>query len=513
MRLTLKLITNIVIVTVIFVVLSTMFLWQRQKELIIEQAHIQAKTLFEMIIITRQWVAENRNDVRPVPAVVTKELSKYAGVMSRFRFHITSTSLINPENAPDEFEKRALNALAGGKEEYDETIEEGKKRIYRYMAPLYINDACLECHIYQGYTVGDLRGGISIAVPLDEIETSIDRNNRFFYMAGIVTFLGIVITISILVRAMVLRKLDILTEAASSFKSGDYTKNVDIDTDDEIEELAEAFNLMRESILQNEENLKRRLKDVTGKYVLLVNELEQKNEELRSVNSFKTEILDSISHEIRTPLTKILAYSELLQKPELENDADIRHKSAETIRRSSKALNRLFNEIITLSRLEHKQHDYHFAPVKITSMFEETLAFFEQDMKENKINLITDIADLTVCVDADVFKYLIDNLLSNAIKFNKQEGELIVRAFRDGDATCFTVRDTGCGIPSHEMENVKKRFYRASNVKKDYPGTGLGLSIVNRVVHAHKGRLEIESEVGKYTEFRVVLPDSFNLCS
>lgn len=509
MRLTLKLITNIVVVTVVFVVLSTMFLWQRQKELIIEQAHIQAETLFEMILITRQWVAENREDVRPVPAVVTKELSKYAGVMSKFRFHITSTSLINPENAPDEFEKRALAAFSKGRvDKYDETIEEDKKKIYRYMAPLYINEACLECHYYQGYSVGDLRGGISIAVPLDEIETSIDRNNRHFYIAGIATFLGIVLTITVLVRSLVLRKLDILTEAASSFKSGDYSKRVEINTDDEIEELAEAFNLMRENILENEEHLKSRLKDVTQKYIVLVNELEKKNNELRSVNSFKSEILDSVSHEIRTPLTKILSYSELLLNPELGDNPEIRVKSAETIRKSSKALNRLFNEIITLSRLEHKQHDYHFASVKIISMFEETLAFFENDIKEKKLNLIAEIpSELIACVDADVFKYLIDNLISNAIKFNKIGGDLLIKVFKEGDETVFSIRDTGCGIPEDEQEKVKKRFYRASNVKKDYPGTGLGLSIVTRVVHAHKGTLEIESVLGEYTEFRIKLPD------
>lgn len=513
MKLTLKLITNIVIVSIIFVVFSTMFLWQKQKELIIEQAHIQAKTLFEMILITRQWVAENRDDVKPVPAVVTKELSKYAGVMSRFRFHITSTTLINPENAPDEFEKRALSALASGRAEYDETVTEDKAKIYRYMAPLYMNEACMECHIYQGFKVGDLRGGISIAVPLDEIEASIDRNNRFFYMAGVLTFLGIVITLTVMMRSLVLKKLSILSEAASSFKSGDYSKKVEINTDDEIEELSEAFNLMRESILKNEENLKRRLKDVTGKYVLLVNELEEKNKELLSVNSFKTEILDSISHEIRTPLTKILAYSELLLKPELSDDASLRFKSAETIKRNSKALNRLFNEIITLSRLEHKQHDYHFAPVRIASMFEDTFAFFEQDIKEKKLDVSVDIPEsLTVCVDTDVFKYLIDNLLANAIKFNKQGGKLIVKAFKKNDSTVFIVRDTGCGIPADEMENVKKRFYRASNVKKDYHGTGLGLSIVNRVVYAHKGTLEIESELGEYAEFRVILPDMEGLC-
>lgn len=146
-------------------------------------------------------------------------------------------------------------------------------------------------------------------------------------------------------------------------------------------------------------------------------------------------------------------------------------------------------------------------------MFEETLAFFEQDIKEKKLRLSADIPEnLVVCVDADVFKYLIDNLLSNAIKFNRQEGELSVRAFRKDGWAYFTVRDTGCGIPQHEIENVKKRFYRASNVKKDYPGTGLGLSIVNRVVHAHKGSLEIESELGEYTEFRVILPNSAALC-
>jgi signal transduction histidine kinase len=513
MKLTLKLITNIIIVSIVFVVFSTMFLWQKQKELIIEQAHIQAKTLFEMVIITRQWVAENRDDVKPVPAVVTKELSKYAGVMSRFRFHITSTNLINPENAPDDFEKRALAALATGKSEYDETVMMDKKKTYRYMAPLYMNEACMECHIYQGFKVGDLRGGISVSVPLDEIEASIDRNNRFFYMAGILTFLGIVITLTVMMRSLVLKKLSILTDAASSFKSGDYSKKVEINTDDEIEELSEAFNLMRESILQNEENLKRRLNDVSAKYVMLVNELEEKNKELLSVNSFKTEILDSISHEIRTPLTKILAYSDILLKPELADDASLRIKSAETIKRNSKALNRLFNEIITLSRLEHKQHDYHFTPVRIAAMFEDTFAFFEQDIKEKKLEVSVDIPDdITVCVDADVFKYLIDNLLANAIKFNKQGGELIVKASVKDGSTIFVVRDSGCGIPADEIDKVKKRFYRASNAKKDYHGTGLGLSIVTRVVYAHKGTLEIESVLGEYAEFRVILPESENLC-
>ncbi len=91
MKLTAKLILSITIITVIIIMATTNFVWVSQKNLLMQQAHAQAKTLFEMLVVTRQWVAENRDSITPpVPAVATKQLSEYAAVMTDFRFHITS---------------------------------------------------------------------------------------------------------------------------------------------------------------------------------------------------------------------------------------------------------------------------------------------------------------------------------------------------------------------------------------------------------------------------------------
>ncbi len=81
-----------------------------------------------MLVVTRQWVAENRDSITPVPAVATKQLSEYAAVMTDFRFHITSDTLINPENAPDDFELHAMKMFRKDAREYSEitTIENEK---------------------------------------------------------------------------------------------------------------------------------------------------------------------------------------------------------------------------------------------------------------------------------------------------------------------------------------------------------------------------------------------------
>jgi two-component system phosphate regulon sensor histidine kinase PhoR len=146
--------------------------------------------------------------------------------------------------------------------------------------------------------------------------------------------------------------------------------------------------------------------------------------------------------------------------------------------------------------------------VPLKSVVEETLSSFENDIKDKKISVECSVEeDIVVSVDVDVFKYLIDNLISNAVKFNRQDGKIVISGYRKDGSVILSVFDTGCGIPQSEIDCVHKRFYRASNVKKDFQGTGLGLSIVNRVVQAHNGKLEIESELNDFTEFRVLLPE------
>lgn len=507
MRLTAKLILSITAVTIIITVVTTNFFWVSQKHLLMQQAHAQAKTLFEMLVVTRQWVAENRDQIKPVPAVATKELSQYAAVMTDFRFHITSETLINPENAPDEFEIRAMAAFHKDAREFSEISTVKKEKYYRYMAPLYVNEACMECHDYQGYKIGDLRGGISVMLPLRDIEKALALNNRNYYMIGLASFIGIVITMTLLLKMLVLRNINSLTVAAASYRTGDFSKVIEVNTGDEIEELAEAFEVMRQSIVENEEHLKSELSKVRNNYQTVLGELQVRNEELKSVNIFKTDILDSLSHELRTPLTKIMAYSNLLTQQGLDCAPDVRDKSLDAINRSAKLLNTLFSEIITLSRLESKQYPYHFIPVEIYSMVKETAELHEKDIADKVINLTISIPeDAVLCVDGESFRHVVTNLFSNAIKFSPKGGSLEIRYKESEDYKILEFEDTGAGIPQDEIEKVTTRFFRGSNVKREYSGTGLGLSIVQRTIDGHSGKFEIESEIGKGSLFRIYIP-------
>ncbi|MGD9807836.1 MAG: ATP-binding protein [Deferribacterales bacterium] len=508
MKLTGKLILSVTIVTIIIVLASINFFWVSQKELLMQQAHAQAKTLFKMLVVTRQWVAENRDEIVPVPAVATKELSEYAKVMTDFRFHITSDMLINPDNAPDDFELRAMHKFrTANNREYSEVVRMRDQNYYRYMAPLYVNEACLECHDYQGYQVGDLRGGISITLPMQEIEAAIEQNNRNYFMVGIFSFFGIVVTMVFLLKAVVLKNIDNLTKAASSYKEGDFSHQLNVKTGDEIEELAEAFEVMRHSILENEDHLKAELRKVSSQYTSAMEALRERNEELKSVNIFKTDILDSLSHELRTPLTKIIAYSDLLKQQGLDCNLEMRTKSLDAVNRSAKLLNTLFSEIITLSRLESNQHPYHFIPVEIKNMVEDMIQLHEKDIADKNLSIEINIPDESfLCVDGESFKHVVTNLISNAVKFNKHGGSIKISYTDNETHKQLHVSDTGAGIPEAEIAKVTERFYRGTNVKAQFSGTGLGLSIVRRIIEGHNGKLDITSEVDKGSTFTLHIP-------
>ncbi len=507
MKLTFKLLIGIILVTVCIVVLMTGFFWNSQNRILLQQAHIQAKTLFDMIVITRQWVAENRDEVVPVPAVVTKELSLYAGRMSDFRFHITSEQLINPENAPDNFELKALAMFREGSSEVEEIETIENKKYFRYMAPLYVNNACMECHDYQGYKIGDLRGGISVTIPLAEIEKAIAENNKNYEIIGIAAFLGIVLTVGLLLRMMVLKNISTLTRAAASYKHGDFSGKVDIRTGDEIQELSEAFEMMRQSILENEDNLKEQLAKVTSQYKSVMEKLKASNRELKSINTFKSDILDNLAHEVRTPLTKIISYSEILVDKRNECGADVRDKSLATIARSAKLLNTLFNEIITLSRLDSNQYPYHFIPVEIGQLIREITAEYDKDIQDKNITVTIDIhSNAIMCLDGESFRHVVTNLISNAVKFNRQNGFLSISMNETEDYRIIEVKDSGVGIPEDEIAKITGRFYRCSNVKREFSGTGLGLSIISKIIDGHKGRLEVTSVLGEGSVFRVMIP-------
>jgi len=182
---------SVLCLSVIFSIVSV-----TNRKLIFEQARVEAREIFNSIVITRKWNASyggvyvekkpgiesnpflENPDIRTVdgriftkkaPAVMTREISELAARKGPFTFHITSLKPLNPKNKPDEFEARALQLFEKGEKEVYQKETRDDMTYFRYMAPLYVEKECLECHAKQGYAIGEIRGGISVTFNVEDI--------------------------------------------------------------------------------------------------------------------------------------------------------------------------------------------------------------------------------------------------------------------------------------------------------------------------------------------------------
>ena len=183
----------------IFVVMGAIFFIMviRSTQLIEDAQLSHAQAYMELIQITRMWNADNGGvytikkegeESHPLlkshnktlmngeelvfynPALMTRKISEYTKKYDSFSFHITSLNPINPENRPDDFEKKALLAIEDGAKEFSTIIKKDNKVFYRHVTPLYVKDFCLNCHAGQGYKIDEVRGGISIITDITEIK-------------------------------------------------------------------------------------------------------------------------------------------------------------------------------------------------------------------------------------------------------------------------------------------------------------------------------------------------------
>ncbi|HEY3347744.1 MAG TPA: DUF3365 domain-containing protein, partial [Nitrospirota bacterium] len=191
-------------ISLVLIFCITMFLVaDRQARLIKEQVHEEASTIFRQLVIARRWNSEYGGvytKARPGempnkylrdasitdtagnvyylknPALMARELSQYSDEEGLVHFKITSLKLMNPDNAPDEWERRQLQAFESGKTGVSEIIKQKGHYYYRLIRPLYIERPCINCHDEQGYKIGDVRGGISITLPYDKYRRAVAHN-------------------------------------------------------------------------------------------------------------------------------------------------------------------------------------------------------------------------------------------------------------------------------------------------------------------------------------------------
>ncbi|MBC8234121.1 DUF3365 domain-containing protein [bacterium] len=175
----------------------------RQEQLIRDQLYTNAKSMFDNIVLTRRWNANyggvyvhkgpgmksnpylEQPDIKTVdgktytmknPALMTREISEYAQEIERFSYHITSLKLLNPANAPDDWERNALQKFEDGIPEMTQITTLNGSKVYRFIAPLKYESSCVPCHAKQKYNIGQIRGGISVTVPFEKTSVNLKEN-------------------------------------------------------------------------------------------------------------------------------------------------------------------------------------------------------------------------------------------------------------------------------------------------------------------------------------------------
>jgi len=230
--------------------------------------------------------------------------------------------------------------------------------------------------------------------------------------------------------------------------------------------------------------------------------------DLERLERVRKDFVANVSHELRTPLTAIRGYTETLLEGALE-DKENNRKFLEIIKNHSVRLNSIASDLLALSELESGKAGAEQAPVSVRPALEAALRAVEAEARSRRVKLICgQLEDVEVLGDRVRLEQAFVNLLTNAVKFNRPEGEVRVEALRTrDDEVSVTIADNGIGIPSSDLPRLFERFYRVDKARsREMGGTGLGLSIVKHIVDRMRGRITVESQLGKGSVFTVFLP-------
>ncbi|CAM4055141.1 sensor histidine kinase [Mesobacillus thioparans] len=319
-----------------------------------------------------------------------------------------------------------------------------------------------------------LEGIIYLYVPLAKIsELTVDFS--FLWLIGGVLFIIIAAFLGFKMLHRLTRPLAAMKQAAEKVSGGDYSARVDIQSNDEIGQLARAFNQMSESVQKEDER--------------------------------KREFLADVSHELRTPISYIKGYSEALETGMIK-DPEEKNKYLKLINRESGRMVKIVEDLLELSRLDADEYKLVKSPFPLAQLIDDFIIKYGPAMKNKHISLSLDLdPDIIVNGDEGRLEQIFQNIIDNSIRYTENDGMISIRLNKHPYGCMVEIEDTGIGIPEEDIAKLTDRFYRVNKARSRADGgTGLGLAIVDKLVKLHEGRMEISSELGKGTTIRLYFP-------
>ena len=320
---------------------------------------------------------------------------------------------------------------------------------------------------------------LPIRVPFEEQPREvefIESTNRTL-LDGALMAAVIALLLGIFLSRTLTRPIRELTQATHAVSEGDLSQQVPVRSNDELGELARAFNKMSAELS-------------------------------RSVNSRKQMTAD-IAHELRTPLSLILGHAEAVHDgvlpPTLENFEIIREEAAR--------LEHLVDDLRILSLADAGELTINLQTIKPQHLLQEVASLYQYQAQKKNVSLDIDIASplSNIEVDPGRMTQVLTNILDNALRHTPEGGRIVLSAKQVQDQIELSVLDSGPGLQTDDINRIFERFYRtdASRQRED-GGSGLGLAIARSIVQAHGGQLSAESEAGQGLRIVIRLPGKFN---
>ncbi len=321
-------------------------------------------------------------------------------------------------------------------------------------------------------------GLAQLSIPTDDIDRTL-RLDRLLILGGSFVVLLLAFLLSPVIIGSALKPLDQMAETAGALASGDYKQRVKLpQSKDEISKLALAFNEMAAGIEQAFEVRR------------------QSEERIR-------QFVADASHELRTPLTAIAGYIDVLGRRGYV-DPETLQSSLAAMQRESARMNRLVNDLLTLTRFESARAPSR-RPVTLDHWLNETLDELhlrEQGVAESRAFQ----PGIVLQADPDALKQVVSNLAQNAVKYAPR-AEQRWSCFQENGRAAIRIIDTGPGIAPQDLPHIFERFYRGEKARdRATGGSGLGLAITKSIVEAHGGAIEAESRPGAGATFTAWLP-------
>lgn len=422
------------------------------------------------------------------PAYMTRQVHELGKKEYGMIGHITSLKPIRLKNAPDEWEKNALQAFEQRRKEVSSIETLGNESYLRLMRPLITEAGCLKCHAIQGYKVGDVRGGISVSVPWTPFREAL-RSQLLVIVPGY----GGIWMIGILGLYLGRKKLqNHLYEQKQAEEKLRVSK-------DAIEASNRALNHANDELAGHRDHLEELVNNRTR-------ELAAARDAAESANRAKSAFLANMGHELRTPMNHIIGIGYLLTKDIKDENAK---ENLAKIQKASQKLLRLINDILDYSKTESDLIQLETIDFNLATLLDHAENDVRKSATDKGLELVCAIdPSLPDWLKGDPVRLqqILGNLLGNAVKFSER-GRITLRArqiksHKNNVSVRFEIEDQGIGITPEVEAGLFQLFNQGdSRSNRMYEGTGLGLALSKRLVSLMAGEMGLVSTAGQGSTF------------